>query len=372
MKILYITHKVPYPLSDGGKLRAFHHIKHLADKHEVVSLSFVKSSEELKGIRELEKYCKVETVKLSYLRSLFSSFIGLLSTEPLRVWYLKSRGMKRKAKELCKWADVVIVQALRMEQYGCEGNIIDIVDTPSLQIRRAIKHEGFMWRMIWRLELPRILRLEKLMAKKYNRVLVASEADRKALRIGEVLKNGTGITDIRRNVEQNSIMFLGNMEYQPNIDAVEYFLKNIFPSIIREVKDVKFYIVGKNPEKILQYRSRNVIVTGFVEDIAEYFAKSKVFVAPLRLGSGIQNKILEALNYEVPVVTTSIVNAGVECVDGKHLYVCDNAELFAKRTIELLQNDKLCDTISKAGKDFLKDNYSWQKIYDQLDNVLTS
>lgn len=374
MNILYITHKIPYPLSDGGKLRAFNQIKHLAKKHKITSLSFIENKKQLNKIEELRKYCSIETVQLPKYKSLFNSFLGLFSNKPLRVWYLKNKRFREKAKKLGKESDLIITQAPRMAQYGFypKKTVIDIVDTPSLQIRRALKYEKLLWKFIWLLELPRIVGWEKKICRKFNKIIVASKADKKALGKGIVLKNGTEISKVKRDeILENNLIFLGNMEYTPNIDAVEYFIKKIFPVVKKEIKNAKFYLVGKNPGRIKKYASKDIIVTGFVKDIKDVFNKCKVFVAPLRLGSGIQNKVLEALNFEIPVITTSIVNDGVEAKSGKEIIIANNPKEFAEKTIRLLQNKKLRNNLATNGKKFLRKNYSWAGINKELDKIIS-
>jgi glycosyltransferase involved in cell wall biosynthesis len=340
-----------------------------------MSLSFIENKKELKNIGVLKKYCAVKTVLLPKWQSLLNSFLGVFSRKPLRVWYLRNQKFREEAKRLTKDADLVIIQALRMSQYGfnTKKTIVDIVDTPSLQINRALKHENFLWKLIWQIELPRIKRFEKNICKKFKNILVASEDDKDAMGRGIVLKNGTEITKIKRkHHSNNNIMFLGNMEYPPNIDAVRYFIDKIFPLIKKEIKDVKFYIVGKNPAKIKKCVCKDIILTGFVKDLNKYFLKCKVFAAPLRLGSGIQNKVLEALNYEIPVVTTSIVNKGVEAKNNEEIMVADRPEDFANKVIVLLKNKKQRKKLSANGKKFLKKNYSWDKINRQLDEIINS
>jgi len=373
MNILYISPKIPYPLSDGGKLRVFNHIKQLSKKHNIVSLSFIENKNELKNINELKKYCSVETVLLPKHKSLINSFFGLFSRTPLRVWYFKDSRFRKKAKKLTNAVDLVIIQALRMVQYSFEPEktILDIVDTPSLQIKRAFKHECLIWKLIWNLELPRILKYEQILCKKFKTILVASNADKDALRKGIVFKNSTKIDSIKRKEPfGNNLMFLGNMEYLPNIDAVNYFVKEIFPLIKKEITGSHFYIVGKNSDKIKKLASKDITITGFVQDLNEYFSKCQVFVAPLRLGSGIQNKVLEALNYEIPIVTTSIVNAGVEAKEGKEILVADIAKEFASAVTLLLKDKKLRKELSINGKKFLKRNYSTKVINKEFDKII--
>ncbi len=373
MKILYISPKIPFPLTDGGKLRVFNHIDHLSKENDIISLSFIEDKDELKKIDELKKVCSVETVTLPKYISLIRSFLGLFSRKPLRASYFKDSQFRKKAKKLSKDADLIIIQSLRMSQYAFypKKTIIDIVDTPSLQIKRALRNEPLLWKLIWKIELPRIIDFEKRVSKKFRKIVFASKADEKAMCHGHVLKNSTSIDRIKRKEpEENSIMFLGNMEYPPNIDAVGYFVKKIFPLIKKEIKDAKFYIVGKNPEKIKKYEDKNIIITGFVPDLKEYFSRCKVFAAPLRTGSGIQNKVLEALNHEIPVITTSIVNAGVEAKDKKEILVADNPKEFAEKSIRLLKDSRLRKKLSLNGKRFLKNNYSEEKIDKELDRII--
>jgi polysaccharide biosynthesis protein PslH len=374
MRILYISHKLPYPLSDGGKLRVFHHIKHLSKKHKITSLSFIENKNQLKQIEQLNQICKVETVIMPKWKSLLNTALGLFSKKPLRVNYLKSNKFAKKAEKLGKEADLIIVQALRMSQYANpKKSIIDIVDTPSLQIRRALQHNCGVWKLIWKIELPKIEKYEKELINKHKLLLFASKPDMLALNNQKkslVLKNGTQISKIKRKEQPNSIMFLGNMEYQPNIDGVKYFIKQILPQIKKKIPNIKFYVVGKNSKSVKYLENKNIIITGYVNNVSKYLNRCNVFVAPLRLGSGIQNKVLEAMNSEIPVITTSIVNNGVEAKDGKEIIVANNPEEFANKTIELINNEKLRKKLSKNAKVFLEKNYSWDNIYRQLDEIL--
>jgi glycosyltransferase involved in cell wall biosynthesis len=375
MNILYITPKIPYPLSDGGKLRAFNQIKHLSIKHKVTSLSCITDKKQLKGIEELKKYCTVETILQPVWKSWMHSLFCLwLSRRPLRVAYFKSKHMRKKAKALTKLADAVIIQELRMAQYTYrrDKTILEIVDTPSLQTRREIEHATGMWKHILRIELPRLARYEKRLAAKFKHIFVASKDDQEALGAGRIMKNGTDVSVPRRiDPGQNNIMFLGNFDYAPNVDAVKWFVAEIFPEIQKQFNDVNFFVVGRNPEQLQELKSFNIDVTGYVDNPGEYFKQSAVFVAPMRLGSGIQNKVLEALNNGVPVVATSIVNKGIEAKEGSEILTADTAPEFAQKVIYLLKNKMTRVAMSKSGKALVSSEYSWDKVNSILDSELS-
>jgi len=374
MKILYITHRLPYPLYKGGKLRAFHHIKYLSKKHDVISLSFIYDKKQLKYINKLKKYCSVVTVLLPKLRPYLNCFIGIFMNRPLRVSFLRNKEFRRKALNLTRNVDLVIIQTLRMSQYcfNPDKTIIDLVDTPSLWIKRAIQYANLFWKMVWLLEFPSIYFYEKKIHKKFDKVLVSSKMDKRAFGNAIVLKIGIKIKNItRKDPQNNNLLFVGNMGYHPNIDAMNYFIKKILPIIKREINNVKLYIIGINPKKILRFeRRKDVIITGFVKNLDEYFLKCSVFVAPLRMGCGFQIKILEALNYGIPVVTTSIANQGIEAKHKNSIFLADNPLDFAKYVIKLLKDKKLRNKISSNGKEIVRKNYSWNKICTQLEKIL--
>ena len=388
MKILYISPKIPYPLYDGGKLRAFNQIKHLSKTYEIKSLSFIESTIELEKIDELKKYCSVETIKWSKYRAVINCFFGVFLKKSLRVSLLKNKKFRKKAIQLTKESDYVIIQSLRMTQYcfNPDKTIVDMVDTPSLLTKRTlnqINKVNIISRIFWAIELSNIKKFETMIRRKIKTILVSSKDDLKALGNGIILKHGVIIKDIKRiDPPENNLMFLGNLEYPPNIDAVIYFTDKIFPLIKSKIKDVKIYIVGiipkkkkiysykKIPKKLIKYNHKDIIFTDYVENLDEYFSKCKVFVAPLRMGSGLQFKILDALNYEIPIVTTSIVNQGIEAEVNKEILIANNSEEFANRVIKLLKNEGLRKKLSTNGKKFLEKNYAWDNILKQLDEIL--
>lgn len=132
---------------------------------------------------------------------------------------------------------------------------------------------------------------------------------------------------------KNSIIFRGIMSFQPNIDACLYFIKEIFPMFKREIPDIKFYIVGSNsPHKIKKLSSSDIVITGYVEDIRKYMGRCMVNIAPMISGSGIKNKILEAMAMEIPTVATSLATDGIEGLsDEKNVLIAKNSEEFAKK-----------------------------------------
>jgi GT2 family glycosyltransferase/CDP-glycerol glycerophosphotransferase (TagB/SpsB family) len=191
-----------------------------------------------------------------------------------------------------------------------------------------------------------------------DRIWVVTDEDRKA--IYELVE---GIpTDVVPNVHKtvkevksfestSDLLFVGNFSHPPNIDAVVYFCREIFPLITQKLKGVKLFIVGNNPPpEILSLRSEQIIVTGYVEDLSPYLRDSRVSVVPLRYGAGMKGKIGEALSWGLPVVTTSIGAEGMDLVNGDHVLIADDAESFANSVVRLYTDRLLWERLSSLGR----------------------
>jgi glycosyltransferase involved in cell wall biosynthesis len=171
--------------------------------------------------------------------------------------------------------------------------------------------------------------------------------------------------------EGPNLLFTGIMSYFPNRDAVLYFYHKIFPIIKKAVPKAKFYIVGNSPTKKIQKLMSNddVVVTGRVEDVRPYFDSSAVFVCPLRSGSGMQTKLLEAMAMKVPVVTTSLGFEALEASAGRDIIVADEVEKFAQEVIRLLKEKELRQSIAQNARKLVEERYGWPSVIRQLETV---
>jgi len=171
--------------------------------------------------------------------------------------------------------------------------------------------------------------------------------------------------------ERKDIMFLGGFFHKPNEDGVLWFVNDIFPFIKEKIPDVKFIIVGSNPtEKIIRLSSLDILVTGFVEDIAKYFQDNKVFVAPLRYGAGFKIKIAQALSYGIPVITTSIGAEGMGLKNRESALIGDTPEEFARDVIDVYTNEELWTKLSHNGVEHVKNNYTFDVARKKIEEIL--
>jgi len=384
MRILHISARLPYPLYKGDALRGYYQIKYLSRRHSIVLLSFIESQEQLRYLPELEKFCDhVETVLLSRNRSFLNATFSFFSKMPLQVNYFRSSQMRKKIKWLLQTEsfDLVHLQSIRVAPYLIFyeniPRVIDLIDAQSIVMKRRFKRERLLLKPIFYLEWQRVKNYELDVCADFNQVIVVSEAEKEAIQTKVAIAvNHNGVdTEIFSLVsegrEPSTLVFTGNMGYFPNVDAVMYFTQEIFPIVKKRIPSVKFYIVGANPIRKIQRldADQHIVVTGLVDNVHRHLKKATLSVCPMRAGSGIQNKVLEAMATGTPVVATDYAIGGLRVTHGQDIMVANKPTEFARRVIELLSNHELRQKISRNARRLVEKNYSWDSSIQQLEKI---
>jgi len=168
------------------------------------------------------------------------------------------------------------------------------------------------------------------------------------------------------------IVFTGSMDWEPNIDAVEYFCRQIFPAILAEFPDARFQIVGRNPHpRVQRLASFSVEVTGTVPSVMDYLRSATAVIVPLRIGGGTRLKIFEAMAMAKALVSTSIGAEGLDVTNGRDLLIADNAETFAAAVLTLLRDPKTRKSYEENAAATAA-RYDWSKIAERFAEVLNS
>jgi glycosyltransferase involved in cell wall biosynthesis len=394
LRILVVMTRFPYPPRTGSTIVALNHIKHLAKRHNihVVCCGSADGAGELaQHVDALEFVSKpVVGPVQSLIRNLFNLLLGI----PVFVTKNRCREMRRKIEQIANDSnpDVILlfdtgaIQYLPADWY--ESSIVNIEDPPSLKYDRMYELAALpvMEKMKILLSRRAIARFENRVLPRMARVLLLSQSDVDDMREESGLTNlayvSYGISqpdpdkllDISAR-EPGSIVFSGTMSHPPNIDAALYFLSDIFPAVIERFPSVRLWIVGNKPDpRILSAASSygdRVKVTGRVDDITEYIRRAKISVCPIRLKIGVQTKILEALSWGTPVVTTEAGNSGIGAISGRHLWVDENPASFARHVVDLLEGKEWA-RLSEAGKTFVTSRNTWDASVARLEQEIRS
>jgi sugar transferase (PEP-CTERM/EpsH1 system associated) len=388
MKILFLCHRLPYPPNRGGKIRPFNMIRHLGGNHTVTVASLAESQQEMRDGMGLRGYCSevvAEVVQkpVRWLRA----WKALFSSSPSSVAYFWSPELRRRiqATLLKTRFDTIFVHCAFMAQYVLDAmapiRILDFGDLDSAKWTDYSRSKSFPFTVGYKLEATKMRRYEKHVAGHFDQCTVTTRGELEEfekLDLGvpcSIIPNGVDAHYFRSNSTRRDpriIVFVGRMDYFPNIDGVLYFTKHIFPIVRRSVPDAQLRIVGSNPNRAVRNLATvpGITVTGHVPDVRSYLEDAIVAVAPLRLARGTQNKILEAMAMSMPVVATSAAAKGIDAVPGRHLLVGDDPGEFATKVVELLKSPDLRAQLSIAGCRQVQYAHAWPNSLDILDGIL--
>jgi sugar transferase (PEP-CTERM/EpsH1 system associated) len=387
MRLLCLTSRLPYPPNRGDRLRAFHIIEHLAGKHELTLVSFIGREAEREYIPALQNYCEaVHVIQRPAVRSAVNAGLNIWRPEPLQSLYYRDRAMQQLIDRLLAGGrfDTAYIHLFRMAPYLASKpelyRVVDLTDVISQEVVKSLPYRPWLWRMVYALERPRMVRFEQRVAESFEETWLIAEPDRQALAAVcpqaniQVVPNGVNIETFRplnTPPEPDSLIFVGHMGVFHNVDAAVYLTKEILPRVQQSFPNCQLTIAGAEPAPQVQQLAQypGVTVTGFVPDLNAYLNQAAIFVAPLRFAAGVQNKVLEAMAAGKPVVTTPLVNAGIGAEPDRDLIITDGAEEMARQIVRLLANSDLCRGIGTAARSYVRQNFSWNHAVRRMDEI---
>jgi len=381
-KILILSSRIPYPLIGGDRIRIYNTGKILSSQYKV-DLVCISEGKVRKGYVEKLKEIFHKVILFSYphLRFKWNAFKGIFLNEPLQVHYYYFLEVQNWIDKNFRSYDLIFAHHIRTAKYIEHIDrlkVVDLVDAISMNYLKAVKKANGLWRLIYRIENRRVLPYEIKTINCFDRSFIISDVDRNYLiehgakpeRISaipgavkdEVVKRASQVR------EKDQIAFLGKMNYAPNEDAVTYFARKVFPMLRRSNHRLRFVIIGAHPTKAVLDLGKieGIVVTGFMKNPYPVFEASKVVVAPMRFGAGIQNKILEAMALRKPVVTTSLGAEGIKGKDGEHFLVADEAEEMTEKILSLLEDREKRESVGKKARALIEKEYTWDTIGEKF------
>lgn len=394
-RILFLAHLLPWPLEGGGQIKSYHTLRILASAYEVKLLAFTRRGEEEseENLAPLRELCRggVRTVRLprGKPRDVAALTKALLRGRSFLVFRDGEPAMHAAVKrELATGAYAAVhVDHLQMMQFIPESTpgVKVVLDNHNVEhripLRMAETHSLAPARPLLRREAEYLKRFEARACRRADRVLTVSEEDAQGLLMIAPDTDGTlypvaiGVdTDYfgaapPRQPSAMDLLSIGTMYWPPNIDSMLYFYADIFPLIRARIPEARLCIVGARPTeavRALAARDTAVTVTGAVPDVRPYAADCGAFVVPLRSGSGMRVKILNALAMGLPVVSTTLGAEGIDVRDGEHVLLADTPPAFANAVVRLLTEPGLAAKLGEAGRRLMHERYSWEVVGRQL------
>ena len=392
MNILFLADMFPYPPQSGGRLRTYNLLKQISSNNNI---DFICKSEEVitnDKINHLKRYAKSVNCIVDKKKSSVNRIINLLKNKSDKVYLSFSNEYQQKVDTYLEnnEYDIIFVDSFYVYQYiynNVKVNrskskiIIDLHNVEHEIIYRMMKKSTSLFIKIYGFkEYRNIIKLEKKYVKDVDLILNVSQRDKdqyiKLYNIDPkkmvVINNGVDI-NIANNYklknqlkEEQYVLFIGSLWYRPNRDGITWFIKKIWPIINKELPELKLKIIGKNLDNQEEEKYENVEYLGFIDDIYEYYSKCSCFIVPIQYGSGTRLKILEAMSFKCPIVSTTIGAEGLEVENMKNIILSDAEDLFAKNVINVIEDKKLSDKLSINGYKLVEEEYTWDKIGEKL------
>ncbi|MEK6644630.1 MAG: TIGR03087 family PEP-CTERM/XrtA system glycosyltransferase [Planctomycetota bacterium] len=386
--ILYLAHRLPYPPNKGDRIRTYHQIKYLAERHRVWCACFSDELEDARHITKLREMCEnVAVVPWNRGRAMIRSAMGLLRGMGLTLAAYHDARMHRIVSE---WSnrvsfDATIAFSACMGPYALEARtarrLLDLCDVDSQKwVEYAEMRRGpASW--LCQREARHLRAFEEASLGRFDAVTVITNRERNQLDLAGSSQRlhvvGNGVTPPTYAARAASTLgsrigFVGAMDYPPNVEAVKWFVSNVWHRIREKLPLAQFVIIGRNPTNVVRrlVRTPGVEISGTVADVSALIRECRVIVAPLRIARGLQNKVLEAMALGRPVVATTSTAYSLDAEAGRDIVVADQSVDFAAKTLQLLTDDALCDEVAEAGRTCVEQHHSWRRILREYERIL--
>ncbi|MES2554829.1 MAG: glycosyltransferase [Bacteroidota bacterium] len=383
--LFMVLSRFPYPLEKGDKLRAFHQIKSLSEHHRIVLCCMTETPVNEKAFQEVNRYChEIHTFPLTKVGLLWQAALTFLTSKPFQVAYFYRYRHFKKIQQLLRQHKPahIFCQLLRMAEYVKDYHLcpktIDYMDALSKGMERRIATEPWYKSWFFSMEFKRLVRYERAIFDYFEHKIIISKQDLQFIHHPKrndivVIPNGVdeSFFEYPATEKKYDLLFTGNFSYPPNIEGACYLINEILPLLKQRGYNVSVLLSGASPHaRVLSLASDQVFVSGWVDDIRASYAQSRIFVAPMFIGTGLQNKLLEAMAMGLPCITTPLANNALGATDGENILLAEQTQVFVEKIVVFLTERGMFDEIGNKGQSFVKQNYSWSYQNDQLIKLL--
>ena len=391
MRIAFVSARVPYPLNTGGRIRTYHLLKAVAERHDVTLVTSIETRGDARSLEKLGDALPAIRMHVSRVRrrgalaprlrrAVLSPFDPLpfawAGFRDPRYMANVAAALRHAEYDLVHCDHVQVAHALPAR--GGVPRLIDAHNVENVLVERLAEHEARRWRrplMSWQAFKTR--RAEQATYAGFDRCVAVSEIDRariEALAPGvpvSLVPNGVDVkafTVSPAPVDPNLIVFVGSMDWPPNVQGVTWFVRDVLPEIRRRRPAARVLVVGRRPPRALvrALASTHVRFTGTVEDVRPFVEQAGVVIVPLLSGGGTRLKILEAWAMGKPIVSTSVGAEGLPGVHGINLMLADAPGGFAGCVTDLIDDEPARGRLAAAGRTLVEERFAWERVGELL------
>ena len=386
MKIFVLASRFPYPLEKGDKLRMYFQIRELSKYHDIVLCALTEEAVSENDRTQVEPFCSaIYILPLRKVRIFLNLVQALFNRQPFQVAYFSDARLRREIHVIIEREKPghIYCQLIRTAEFVRDIPIpktLDYMDNFSAWTGKIARQVSFPVSLFWRWESRKVAAFERTVFSYFDHHTIISKQDRDALGfIGKsaihCVPNGVD-TEFFQPIckpekPRYDVAFAGNMGYYNNIKAAVMLVKDVMPRVWEVRPNASVLLAGARPAAgVLRLAQSNVMVSGWMDDIRDAYASAAIFVAPIFLAVGLQNKILEAMSMGVPCITTSSINEAVGATPGEEILLADEASGFAAHILALIDDESERRRLGTAGQSFVRKNFSWQQAVQKLNDLI--
>lgn len=384
MKIFALLSRVPYPLDKGDRLRAYHQLKGLSQNHEIHLFCLDEGKTTKETVTHLKEFCQsVHIQSLSKVGMVFNVIRAFISGKPFQCGYFYSQKAKREILKQIEEIkpDHIYCQLIRVADYVASLEVpktLDYQDVFSMGMKRRMHTAKPLMKLFFRMEYRRVLRYERWVFEHFNNKTIITATDRALIPhpdkdLIHIIPNGVDFNTFfpMEREKKFELVFTGNMGYAPNIDSAIYLATEIMPLVWEKRPGCRLLIAGATPHaSVLALQCDRITIAGWVAEMRTAYASARVFIAPMRIGTGLQNKLLEAMAMKIPCITSPLAFEAIGATDGKEILVGHDSKEFATQVEFLLAHPDKAVDIGEAGFIFVRRNYDWQTSTALLEKII--
>ena len=389
-KILMITIELPYPPTSGGRMKSWNMLKFLSEKHEMGLACPIKYGddkvEKMRSQLKLLDFCHAKCEIPRTSANLIKSYVQGV---PLNVFRSGSHKLKEDVTAIAQKYDAILLDHYEGFQYipqDFKGKIFFHAHNATYLMweRYAVSGSNLAVRLVAKMEAERVKKYEKNVCRKADLIFAAPNdidmlavtgVEKKKFRETYHLGDDSQLAfpSIEFKKTEKKILYVGTLNWEANIDGLLWFIQEIWPKVLQRDSEIKLDIVGGNPdERIVQacQLQNNIRLLGFVDDLEQCFVDSRVFIAPLRFGSGIKVKVLNSMCRGLPIVTTSVGAEGIAVKNMVHMVIADTVEGYFDGIIQLMNDMALWNKIEENSRKIVIEKYTWKKVLGAMNEEI--